>query len=262
MNQIERIKELTSQLNQWRHEYYNLNAPTVEDAVYDRVLDELARLENETGLGWLNEFTDIYCLGEHAFEITSLEGFGKKSWTRLWDAIQRSRVTTFERFVVAMDIPMIGRTASRELSRHFNGDINAFESAVNNGFDFTQLENFGEVLHRNIHDWFRKDENLNLWKELQKMVTIENKNTTANTTSAENPFYGSTIVVTGTLENFTRNSINAKIETLGAKAGSAVSKNTDYLVYGKNAGSKLGKAQKLGVQTITEQEFISMAKGA
>jgi DNA ligase (NAD+) len=218
-----------------------------------------ATLEKFINMGWLNDFIDIYRLGERAFEITSLEGFGRKSWQRLQDAIQRSRVTTFERYLVAMDIPMIGRTASRELSRYFNSDLNAFEAAVNSGFDFTQFDNFGEVLHRNIHEWFKNENNLYLWKELQKMLTIENK---TNTTTTENLFAGCTIVVTGTLVNFTRSSINAKIETLGAKACSAVSKNTNYLVYGDNAGSKLAKAKALGITTLTEQQFIDMAQGA
>jgi DNA ligase (NAD+) len=222
----------------------------------------VATLETFIHNGWLSDFTDIYRLGEHEFEITSMEGFGKKSWARLQDAIQRSRVTTFERSVVAMDIPLIGLTAGRELCRHFNGDLDAFESAVGNRFDFAQLNDFGETLNRNIHDWFSKNENKNLWKELQKMTTIENKSPAASAASANNPFAGRTIVVTGTLVNFTRNTINAKIETLGAKAGNAVSKNTDYLVYGDNAGSKLDKARKLGVALLTEQEFINMAKGA
>ena len=100
--------------------------------------------------GWLRDFIDIYCLDGHVKEIIQMEGFGEKSWQRLWDAIQRSRNTTFEKFLVAVDIPMIGRTASRELCRRFNGDLNKFEAAVYDGFDFTQLDNFGQVLHDNI----------------------------------------------------------------------------------------------------------------
>jgi len=69
------------------------------------------------------------------------------------------QATTFERYLISMDIPMIGRTASRELSRHFGGDLSALETAVDNGFDFTQLNDFGEVLHCNIHEWFRIEEN-------------------------------------------------------------------------------------------------------
>jgi DNA ligase (NAD+) len=155
---------------------------------------------------------------------------------------------------------MVGRTASRELGRYFNGDLTAFDDSVKSGFDFTQLNDFGEVLNRNIHEWFKIKKNQTLWKKLQKMVYIEDKGT--KTAFKATPFHGRTIVVTGTLANFTRNSINARIEELGAKAGSAVSKNTDYLVCGDNAGSKLDKARSLGIPVLSEQEFINMAEGA
>jgi len=92
------------------------------------------------------------------------------------------------------------------------------------------------------------------------MLNIEKKETSTETT--DNSFAGKTVVVTGKLVNFTRDSINAKIESLGAKAGSAVSKNTDYLICGENAGSKLDKAQALGITVLTEQEFLSMAESA
>lgn len=157
---------------------------------------------------------------------------------------------------------MIGRTASRELSRYFNGDLNAFEDAARIGFNFTQLNDFGLTLHNNIHEWFRKDENIYLWKELQNMTNIENKRAATATETMSNAFAGRTIVVTGKLEYFTRDTINARIEELGAKAGSTVSKNTDYLIAGEKAGSKLDKARSLGVTVITEQEFLTMAESA
>ncbi|MCL2284838.1 MAG: NAD-dependent DNA ligase LigA [Firmicutes bacterium] len=222
-----------------------------------------ATLKTFMDMGWLNDFTDIYRLGEHEFEITSLEGFGRKSWQRLWEAIQHSRTTTFERYLVAMDIPMIGRTASRELGRYFDSSLDDFEAAVLSGFDFTVLEGFGATLHNNIHTWFNEPENLNLWKELQKMIDIESINTAAPTSGTDNNlFYGRTIVVTGKLEYFTRDTINAKIGSLGAIAGSSVSKNTDFLIAGDKAGSKLDKARSLGVTVLSEQEFLNMAGSA
>jgi DNA ligase (NAD+) len=221
-----------------------------------------ATLEKFINRGWLRDFTDIYRLGEHEDEIVTVEGFGEKSWQRLWDAIQRSRNTTFGRFVISMDIPMIGRTASRELSRYFNGDLNAFKTAVDNGFDFKTLTDFGEVLHRNIYEWFKSKENLNLWEELQKMLDIEKKDSISVAEAQGNPFAGKTVAVTGTLEHFTRSGINMKIGELGAKAGSSVSKNTDYLICGEKAGSKLGKAKALGITVLSEQEFLGMAKSA
>ena len=217
-----------------------------------------ATLEKFIGMGWLADFMDVYRLDRYSVEIQQMDGFGEKSWLRLWDAIQKSRNTTFERYLISMDIPMIGRTASKELSRYFNGDLYTLETAVDDGFDFTQLNDFGEVLHRNIHEWFKIEDNRNLWEELQKMMNIE-KRTNTVTEAADNPFAGRTVVVTGTLVHFTRNTINAKIESLGAKAGSSVSKNTDYLICGESAGSKLGKARELGVPVITEQQFLEMA---
>lgn len=220
-----------------------------------------AILKTFSDMGWLNDVTDIYRLGNYAFEITNLEGFGAKSWQNLQEAIQRSRKTSFERYLVAMDIPMVGRTASRKLGRFFDYSLAAFEAAIGVNFDFTQLEGFGETLHNNIHDWFQSEENLYLWKELQKMVALENPGAATVPTSTDNPFVGRTIVVTGTLENFTRGSITTKIESLGAKSGSTVSKNTDYLIYGDKAGSKLDKARSLGVTTLSEQEFLAMIEG-
>jgi DNA ligase (NAD+) len=221
-----------------------------------------ATLEKFINRGWLRNFTDIYRLDEHEREIVSMEGFGEKSWQRLWDAIQRSRNTTFKRFVISMDIPMIGRTASKELSGYFNGDLNAFKNAVENGFDFKILADFGDVLHRNIYEWFENKENLNLWEELQKMLNIGNKDSARVTEAQSNPFVGKTVVVTGKLTYFTRDTVNAKIEELGAKAGSSVSKNTDYLICGEKAGSKLDKARALDITVLTEREFLDIAKSA
>lgn len=216
-----------------------------------------ATLEQFIGRGWLHDFTDVYRLHEHRDEITHMSGFGEKSCRRLLDAIERSRNTTFERFVTAMDIPMIGNTASRELCRYFDSSLKALQEAALSGYDFTQLTDFGETLNNNIHEWFKKEENFVLWEELKTMVSIKKEE--MNTQVRENPFVGLTIVVTGKVEPYTRSEINAKIEALGAHAGSSVSKNTDYLICGENAGSKLAKARTLGVTVLTPAKFFEMA---
>lgn len=216
-----------------------------------------ATLEQFIARGWLQDFTDIYRLDEHRDEIIRMDGFGEKSWQRLWNAIEKSRNTTFERYLIAMDIPMIGNTASSALGRCFDWSLRAFEVAVDTGYDFTQLPDFGETLHNNIQEWFRIEENRILWEELKPMVNIEKKE--MNTPAVQdNPFMGKTVVVTGKVEPYTRDGINAKIYSLGAKAGSSVSKNTDYLICGENAGSKLAKAQSLGVTVLSPVEFFSM----
>lgn len=215
-----------------------------------------ATLERFIGRGWLHRFPDLYRLDEHRAEIMAMDGFGEKSWQRLWDAVERSRSTTFERFVIAMDIPMIGNTASRALCRRFEGSLSAFEDAALSRYDFTQLPDFGETLNTNIHEWFRKEENLILWEELKTMVNIRKEE--MNTQVQDNPFVGLTIVVTGKVEPYTRSEINAKIESLGAHAGSSVSKKTDYLICGENAGSKLTKAQTLGIPVLSPAKFFGM----
>lgn len=218
-----------------------------------------ATLEKFIGKGFLHSYMDIYRLDEHRAEIIQMEGFGEKSWQRLWDAIQRSRDTTFERYLIAMDIPMIGNSASRTLARQFHNSLDEFEAAVVAQYDFTQLPDFGETLHKNIYDWFAVEDNWYIWYELRAFVTIAPPSDAPVVATGSNPFVGLTVVVTGKVEPYTREGINAKIESLGAHAGSSVSSKTNYLICGEKAGSKLDKARALGVPVLTPAEFFRMA---
>ena len=217
-------------------------------------------LEKLIGRGWIHSYLDIYRLDQHKDEIIRMDGFGEKSWQRLWDAIQQSRNTTFERYVIAMDIPMVGNTASRALCREFHGSLDEFRDAVYGGYDFRQLPDFGETLHNNIQEWFNEEENFCIWEELQLMMNIQ-KPVEANnqTINRDNSFSGKTIVVTGKVEPYTRNEMNSLIASLGAVAGSSVTRKTDYLVCGEKAGSKLSKARELGIPVLTPEEFFCMA---
>lgn len=188
-----------------------------------------------------------------------MDGFGEKSWERLWNAIQKSRNTTFERYLISMDIPMIGNTNSKILSGVFHGSLEDFENAVYQGYDFTQLPDFGETLHNNIHEWFCDEENIFIWDELRKIMNIEKKVVKETPANQDNPFAGCTIVVTGKVEPYTREGMNDLISSLGARAGSSVSRKTDFLVCGENAGSKLAKARELGITVLTPAEFFRMA---
>lgn len=217
-----------------------------------------ATLERLIGKGWLHSPMDIYRLEEHQTDIVKMDGFGEKSWQRLWNAIQRSRETTFERYLIAMDIPMIGNTASRTLAQQFHSSLEEFEEAIYSSFDFTQLPDFGATLHQNICQWFQQEENWDIWLGLRELVHIAPPAAPAAAVQ-DNPFVGKTVVVTGKVEPYNRNEINAKIEALGAHAGSSVSSKTDFLICGENAGSKLEKARSLGVTVLTPAEFFQMA---
>lgn len=164
-----------------------------------------------------------------------------------------------------MDIPLIGRTASRILDRHFHSSLRELRLAALDRFDFTCLEGIGDIMSSNLHKWFRNPNHLLLWDSLQNELHFEN-GLDAKASGEENnmngtnnsTFAGCTIVATGTLENFTREGINAKIFSLGAMPGSSVTRKTYYLICGQKAGSKLAKAQQLGVKVLTEQEFLDM----
>ncbi len=207
--------------------------------------------------GFLKERMDLFSLDRFRNEIVSMDGYGERSWNKLWDAIQGARETTFERFVIAADIPMVGSHASRELSRIFAGSLDEFETAALGNYDFTDLKDFGEILHNNIHGWFGDPNNLKLWKDMKTVMTIKNQSPTPVVTNSV--FAGKTIVVTGKVEPYTRDGIHEKIYSLGGKPSGSVTKNTDYLICGDNAGSKLDKANALGVKVLTPAEFFKMA---
>ena len=221
-----------------------------------------ATLDRFISAGFLTTYQDLYHLDRYRHQIIGIEGFGIKSYANLQRSINASRRTTFARYLVAMDIPMIGRTASRALDNYFGGNLDVFEKAATSGFDFTALPDFGATLSGNIHQWFSVPDNLELWQTLQREFTFENRKENVTMENKNNvtfsPFYGCTIVATGKLEHFTRDGINSKIVSLGATAGSSVTRKTSYVICGEKPGSKLTKARELGIPVLTEQEFLSM----
>jgi len=217
-----------------------------------------ATLEKFFDMGWLQTFADIYRLSQHKDEILTMEGFGEKSYTKMMQSIENSRNTTFENFLIGMDIPLVGRNASKIFKKVYGNDLMAFLSAVNSSTDFTAIQDIGDVINANIHAWFRNAENRSLWDELYSLMTFAKTDSTAQADVPDSPFNGRTVVATGTFENFTRSEINTKLESLGAKAGSSVSSKTHYVIYGTDAGGKLTKAQSLGVPVLSETEFLAM----
>lgn len=214
-------------------------------------------LEKFIGHGWIRNFGDLYDLEQYRDEIVSTEGFGEKSFERLQASIERSRNCTLAKFIAGLGIPMVGRHAGRDLDAYFQGSWDEFEAAIVSGFDFTQLPDFGETMHKNIYQWYQDAEEAKLWRPLLSKINFIKESSTMNT-NYNTPFYGKTVVATGKLENYTRDGIQAKLLELGAKPSSSVTKKTDYLIVGEKAGSKLTKAQQLGIKTLTEAEFEDM----
>lgn len=219
-----------------------------------------ATIERFVKMGFLKTFHDFYHLDRYRNEIIQMEGFGEKSYNKIIDSVERSRNTTFTKYLVGMDIPMIGRTAGGVLEHYFQGDLQEFAKAAVECFDFTLLPDFGETMSQSIWNWFRNHENLKLWNTLQKEFNFKEDTIMAKkiNSTQSNPFTGCIIVATGKLEHFTRNSINDKIISIGATAGSSVTRKTNYLICGEKPGSKLTKAKELGIPVLTEQEFLDM----
>lgn len=204
--------------------------------------------------GFLHNYKDIYHLKEHRDKLILLDGLGAKSVDKLLDSIEKSRDVTLDRFITALGIPNVGSSAAKAINQKFNGSYVDFVNAIGRQFDFTTLYDFGETMNDSIYNWFEdnKEDMHNLAKELY-FDTYE------PIAVSENPFVGKTLVVTGKLNHFTRDSINAKITSIGAKTAGSVSKKTDFLITNDASGSsKYKKAMELGVPVISEEEFLNM----
>lgn len=214
-----------------------------------------ASLDKLISLGYINDFQDIYHLSDHYDQLIKLDGFGAKSVKKLLLAIEKSRDVKLENFIAALGIPNIGLSTAKTISEHFNGDYDEMIDAnFYWHFDWTTLDDFGQVMADSIVTYLH--DNFEMIHELaaeMRFVKRENKKV------VENPFNGKTICVTGKLNHFTRDSINAKISELGAKAASSVSSKTDYLITNEASGSsKYKKAVELNIPIITEDEFLNM----
>lgn len=211
-------------------------------------------IEKFIGCGWLNNLRDIFGLYRYKDDIVNMDGFGEKSYDNLINAIENAKTTSLSNFLVAMNIDLIGKSAAKLIEDRFNSSIENLLNAIDGGFDFTDIEGFGEIMSNNIINWFKKPENREEFIEISKILNIKQPENNINTQSK---FYGKKIVITGTFESFTRDELTQKLIQLGAKVSGSVSSKTDYVLCGENAGSKLTKAKSLSVTVLNEQEILS-----
>lgn len=212
----------------------------------------LATLEVLISHGFIHNFKDIYHLSEHRNDLISMDGFGKKSVDNLLKSIEDSRNVKLENFIVALGIDGIGLSASKTISYYFNGDFNKFIEATLNGFDFTELNDFGKTMNANIQNFIYEHGN-SVVSLAAEMCFILPEKYSSNDTSLANLRF----CITGTFLQ-PRESLKSQLEARGAKFVSSVSKNMDVLFVGNSAGSKLTKAQQLGIQIADEAELMNM----
>lgn len=212
-------------------------------------------LEKLIELGRLNSFKDIYRLSEYKDEMSKLDGFGKRSVEKLLDAIEKSRSITLDRFIYALCIPLIGRSASKTIAKHFKSDYNSFHDALFDEFNFTHLDDFGETMNKSLHVWYAN--NKHMMRELVQEFTFEK----VEEKSSGIDLSGKTFVITGSLTHYkNRDELVGVIEGLGGKVSGSVSAKTSYLINNdkQSSSSKNQKAQKLNIPIISEEDFIKM----
>ncbi|NIL94258.1 MAG: NAD-dependent DNA ligase LigA [Woeseiaceae bacterium] len=199
---------------------------------------------------------DIFRLEKE--ELAALERMGDKSAENLITAIDASRSTTLERFLYALGIREVGEATAAALATHF-GKLDAVMSAAES--ELVDVPDVGPIVASRIRSFFGEEHNREVIQALRDLG-VHWEESEPQQSPADGPLAGKTFVLTGTLPNMTRDEAKKKIQALGGKVTGSVSKNTTYVVFGEKAGSKLTKAQQLGVETIDEAGLNSLLKSS
>lgn len=198
----------------------------------------------------IRSIADLYKLDYE--KLLTLDKFGPKKAQNLLDAVERSKTPELYRFIYALGIPNVGVKTAKDLVNKFKS-IEGLKSAT---FDeLVSVQDVGDIVAKCVLEFFQEEKVLATIDELLKLgvnPSFEEQ------VIVESSFNGKTVVVTGTLQNYSRGEIKAKLESLGAKVSGSVSKKTDYVIAGEEAGSKLTKAQDLGITVLSEEEFEKM----
>ena len=216
------------------------------DGLGDSIIEQLY------DLGYIKNYPDIYYLTKEDF--LKLDKFAEKSAQNLVDAINKTKNTEFASFISALGIKFVGKETAEFIARTFS----SFENLKNASLEeLSQIEGVGEKIAVSIFEFFNDKENLN---QIEKLFQSGFSVNYPEKISENAPFVGMTMVFTGALSKITRNEAQKLAKSLGATVTNSVSKNTTHVIAGEDAGSKLDKAQKLGVIILNENEFFNMVE--
>lgn len=200
----------------------------------------------------IKTIADIYYLKQE--DIETLKKDGKKFAKNLIDAIEESKKRELDKLICALGIRHIGTKSAKTLARKFKSIDNLMNASLE---ELIETDDVGEITAESIYEFFKQEQTIDLINKLKNVkVNMEIK----ENNKTDSRFEGKTFVLTGTLEKYTRDEASSIIENFGGKTSSSVSKKTDYVLAGEEAGSKLTKAESLGVKIISEQEFEEMIK--
>lgn len=216
------------------------NAMNIE-GLSDKTILQLFKVLNVT------KVSDLYKLQNS--DLSILEGFKEKKINNLLNSIQKSKNVTVDRFIYSLGINGVGSKTAKDLARHFG----TFENLKNAKLeDLIAIKDIGDTIAQNIVEYFQNSQNLSLICELfDSGIKLES----LDSINLDSVFAGKTVVITGTLENMSRDEATTLLESMGANVSGSVSSKTDFLLCGENAGSKLNKAQSLGVKII-DLDFV------
>lgn len=198
----------------------------------------------------IRSIADLYKLDYE--ELLTLDKFGPKKAQNLLNAIEKSKTPELYRFIYALGIPNVGVKTAKDLVNKFK----SIDGLRNAKFDeLVSVQDVGDIVAKCVLEFFHEEKVLDT---IEQLLELGVNPAFEEQLIVESSFNGKTVVVTGTLQNYSRGEIKAKLESLGAKVSGSVSKKTDYVIAGEEAGSKLTKAQDLGVTVLTEEEFEKM----
>lgn len=216
------------------------------DGLGDRIIEDFYNLK------YIKDITDIYKLDRYRDELTELEGYGNKSIDNLLEAIENSKENSLERLLFGLGIPNVGEKTSKILAARYE----TLDNLMNATFEeLNQIPDIGEIIAKSIIDFFQNEKNRDIIEEL-KELKVGMEYTGPKVVINEN-FNGKTFVITGTLTKYTRDEVEEKIENLGGKTSSSVSKKTNAVIVGENPGSKYTKAVELGIPIWNEEDLES-----
>ena len=243
---VERLKHFVS------HEAFNIEGlgdKVIEDFYNEGIIRspyDIFTLEER------NRPADLFSFSE-SLNLENREGWGKKSVSNLFEAIEKSKNITLQKFIYALGIRQVGTATAYLIAQHYHNFDAFMQAMIEQDLQLLiSIDGIGAAMAKDIVEFFKEEHNLEIIKKLLSVVKIEDFDEVIPTDSA---LYGKTIVFTGTLTSLTRSEAKSKALSMGAKVAGSVSAHTDLIVAGENAGSKLKKAQELGIKIISEEEF-------
>jgi len=209
--------------------------------------------------GFLNTYADIYKLKNLRSELIEIERMGEKSIDNLLNAIEISKQKPFDKILFALGIRYVGAGVASKLAKHFKSLENLMNATEE---EMTEADEIGESISRSVKTFFNSKNNLEIINELKKAGLNFKLSDDIYEQQKETVFTEKSFILTGTLNKYTRDEASAKIKELGGKVTSSVTNKTDYLIAGEKAGSKLTKAKSLGINILSETDFIDLLNEA